>query len=48
MSNKYLNSFFKLQPSEDINNEKTYTCEKCNSEFTDYHDYALCDESHAG
>ena len=47
MSNKYLKSFFILPTSEDIKNEKTYICEKCNSEFTDYHEYALCDESHA-
>ena len=46
MSNKYLKQFFILPTSEDIKNEETYICEKCNSEFTNYHEYALCDESH--
>ncbi len=46
MSNKYLEQFFKLPTSEDIKNQQLYICEKCKSEFTDEHEYLLCDESH--
>lgn len=46
MSEEYLKQFFKLPTSEDIKNEQVYICEKCKSEFSDYHEYALCDESH--
>ncbi len=46
MSNKYLKEFFKLPTTGNIKNQKIFICEKCSSEFTDYHEYALCDESH--
>ncbi len=48
MGNNYLNKFFILPTSKDLKNEEVYICEKCKSEFTDRHEYALCDESHTG